>query len=179
MGPVTGSGVYRKLSAAPLQLKLHPYGQGMLNTITRAEMVALLVGMKKCRLDADECIATDSKCCMQKMAKQLRSPSSSLMIDDCHRHLAKAIDDELLQRARNRVTTTVVKVKSHIGIHGIELADRLANEAAEECSKGRAFACDISKDFTEPFKDKLATAQAQAADSRGNHNHQGTCQRLR
>ncbi len=41
MGPVTGSGVYSKLSTAHLNLKGHPYGQGMLNTITRAEMVAL------------------------------------------------------------------------------------------------------------------------------------------
>ncbi len=67
---------------------------------------------------------------MQKMAKQLRSPS--LMIDDCYRQLAKEIDDEFVQRARKRVTTTVMKVKSHIGIHGNEMADRLANEAAEE-----------------------------------------------
>ncbi len=35
------------------------------------------------------------------------------------------------------------------------MADRLANEAAEECSKGRAFDYDISKDFIEPFKDKF------------------------
>ena len=36
VGTVTGSGVYRQASTA-LQLKVHPYGQGMLNTINRAE----------------------------------------------------------------------------------------------------------------------------------------------
>ena len=40
-GLVTGSGIYRKLCSAPLSLRVKPYGEGMLNTINRAELVAI------------------------------------------------------------------------------------------------------------------------------------------
>ncbi len=40
IGLVTGSGVYREHKHAHLSLKVHPYEQGMLNTINRAEPVA-------------------------------------------------------------------------------------------------------------------------------------------
>ncbi len=99
----------------------------MLNKITRAEMVAMLVPKETAQTqtpglpDADECTATDSECCMQKMAEQLRSPS--LIIDDCQRQSAKASDDEVRQRARHGVATTVVKVKSHTGIYGSEMGE--------------------------------------------------------
>ena len=45
IGIATGSGVYRKLNTAYLKLKVHPYRQGMLNTINRAELVAILVAL--------------------------------------------------------------------------------------------------------------------------------------
>ena len=48
-----------------------------------------------------------------------------------------------------------MKVKSRIGIPGNEMADRLANEAAEECMKARQFDCDVSQEYCEPFKDKF------------------------
>ncbi|DBB13453.1 TPA: hypothetical protein ACH3X3_004896 [Trebouxia sp. C0006] len=43
IGLVTGSGVYREHKHAHLSLKVHPYEQGMLKTINRAELVALLI----------------------------------------------------------------------------------------------------------------------------------------
>lgn len=71
VGLVTGSGIYRKLLSAPLSLSVKPYGQGMLNTINKAELIAILVALKRCRPDMNECIATDSRCSMQKIAKHL------------------------------------------------------------------------------------------------------------
>ena len=79
-GLVTGLGVYRKLCSATLSLRVKPHGEGMLNTITRAELIGILVALKECRPDMHECIATDSRCSMQKVAKHLKLPS----VDDCH-----------------------------------------------------------------------------------------------
>ncbi len=165
IGIVTGSGVYREHKHAHLSLKVHPSGQGMLNTINRAELVALLIALRHCRPGVTESIATDSKCSMQKIGMHLRSPSST--VDDCHRPLLEAIGHELMQRARVGDETVLLKVKSHIGIHGNEMADKLANEAADECRMGKQFDYDLSDDYTQPFKDKYwmqQTTQVQTAE---------------
>ena len=152
-GTVTGSGVYRQAPAAALQLKVHPIGQGMLNTINRAELVAILVALQECRPYEDECIATDSRCSMQKINKHLRAPAQTK--DDCHRPLLQAITKLIVERAKTGLTTKIMKVKSHKGIHGNEMADKLANEAAEECTKARQFDRDVLQEYCEPFKDKF------------------------
>ncbi len=90
---------------------------------------------------------------MQKIGMHLRSPSST--VDDCHRPLLEAIGHELLQRAQAGDETILLKVKLHIGIHGNEMADKLANEAADECCMGRHFDYDLSNDYTQPFRDKF------------------------
>ena len=151
LGLITGSGIYRRSSTAPLQLRVKPYGTGMLNTINRAELVAILVALRTCRPDQEECIATDSKCSMQKIARHLRDPASTR--NDCHRPLVHEICKLLLQRARAGVRTDIVKVKSHIGIHGNEMADKLANEAAE--ARDMHWDFDLSHDFSEPFRDNF------------------------
>ena len=48
-----------------------------------------------------------------------------------------------------------MEVKSHTGIHGHEMADKLGNEAAEECTKARQFDRDVLQEYCEPFKDKF------------------------
>ncbi len=125
----------------------------MLNTINRAELTALLIAVRHCRPGVKESIATDSKCSLQKIGMHLRSPSST--VDDCHRSLFEAIGHEIMQRAQAGDETVLLKLKSHIGIHGNEMADKLASEAADECSMSRQFIYDLSNDYTHPFKDKL------------------------
>ena len=56
---------------------------------------------------------------MQKIAKHLRLPSAT--VDDCHRPLLEEIVRLIVQTARAGVQTTIVKVKSHIGINGHEV----------------------------------------------------------
>ena len=75
--------------------------------------------------------------------------------DDCHQPLLQAITTLIVKRAKAGLITKIMKVKSHIGIHGKEMADKLANEAAEECTKARHFDRDVSQEYCEPFKDKF------------------------
>jgi len=115
--------------------------------------VALLIAVRHCRPGVKESIATDSKCSMEKIGMHLRSPSST--VDDCHRPLLEAIGHEIMQRAQAGDET--ILLKSHIGIHGNEMADKLANEAAD----------DLSNDYTQLFKDKFwfqHTIQVQTAE---------------
>ncbi|DBB05711.1 TPA: hypothetical protein ACH3X1_016702 [Trebouxia sp. C0004] len=113
---VTGSGVYREHEHAHLSLKVHPYEQGMLNTINRAELVARLIAVRHCRPGVKESIATDSKCSMQKVGMHLRSPS--LTVENCHRPLLEAIGHEIMQLAKAGDETILLKVIPHVGIHG-------------------------------------------------------------
>ena len=107
-GTITGSGVYRQAPAAALQLKVHPIGQGMLNTIDRVELVAILVALQECRPYENECIATDSRCSMQKMNKHLRAPAQTK--DDCHQPLLQAITSLIVDQAKTGLTTKIMKV---------------------------------------------------------------------
>ena len=90
---------------------------------------------------------------MQKINKHLRAPAQTK--DDCHRPLLQAITNLIVERAKAGLITKIMKVKSHIGIHGNEMADKLASEAAEECTKARHFDCDVSHEYCESFKDKF------------------------
>ncbi|KAL3153404.1 hypothetical protein ABBQ38_011742 [Trebouxia sp. C0009 RCD-2024] len=49
VGLVTGSGIYRKLCSAPVSLRVEPYGEGVLNTMNRAELMATLMAHRECR----------------------------------------------------------------------------------------------------------------------------------
>lgn len=69
--------------------------------------------------------------------------------------MLEAIVALVLGRGQTGRLTRIRKVKSHLGMHGNEMADKLANEAAEECMKARQFDCDVSRNFCNPFSNKL------------------------
>ena len=92
----------------------------ILHSNARATIQSIYVALQECRPDHDEVIATDSKCSMDKIAKHMRDPT--LTVNDIHRPMLQAITELLVQRASNSVKTTLMKVKSHIGIQGNEQA---------------------------------------------------------
>ena len=70
---------------------------------------------------------------MQKICEQLHSPHQTE--DYCHQSMLEAIVATVVGRGQTGRLTRITKVKSHIGMHSNEMADKLANEAAEECIK--------------------------------------------
>ena len=48
-----------------------------------------------------------------------------------------------------------MKVTSHIGIKGNEMADKLANQAAHHAATDGNFIMDVSQDHLEDFEDKF------------------------
>ena len=70
--------------------------------------------------------------------------------------MLQVITSLIVDRAKTGLTTKIMKVKSYIGIHGNEMADKLAESdaAAEECKKARQFDRDVphAQEYCEPFK---------------------------
>lgn len=128
---------------------MHLYGPSMLNTINRAKLVVLLIALRHCRPGGKESIATDSKRSLQKIGMHLRS------VKDCHRPLLEAIGLEIMPRALAVDETILFQGKSHIGIHGNGMADKLANEAADECCMSPHFDYAFTNDYTQPFRDNF------------------------
>ena len=94
---------------------------------------------------------------MQKISKQSHAPHH--IKNGCHQPMPEAIVALVVGRAQAGRLTRIMKVTSHIGIHGNEMADKLANEAAEECIKARQFDHDVSQESCNPFKHNLRVQQ--------------------
>ena len=69
-------------------------------------------------------LQTDSKAYMQVTHKQIHYPSGNQL--SIHRVLLEDLTVRLLERAAAGLHTTLLEVKSHIGIEGNETADKLA-----------------------------------------------------
>ena len=136
-GTIIGSGAF--CNRGNIRLKIAPCGMGPTNTIMRAELIAIYAVLHHPSTVSTRCtIATDSKAAMHAIHKQIHNPRGNQY--NTHKELLKAIALALLRRAQNGLCTEIIKVKSHIGIEGNEVADKLANAAREPD------ACDVSYD---------------------------------
>lgn len=141
---LTGSGVYGWKDGSEVHTRIKPSKPSPVHTIIRAELSAMLFALDYWCEQEDLVMATDSACAMQTVREHLQGPES-------HRYhkLFQAICDKILLHAQERQHTSLVKVKSHIGIRGNELADDLAVKATKEWDT------DLSEHHTEPFNDMV------------------------
>ena len=136
-GTMIGSRAYCR--GKNVSLRIAPCGDGPCNTITRAQLVATYAVLCHVQADVGDCIiATDRKASMQAIHKHIHNPRGNQL--NTHKTLLDAIAAELHLRALRGLHTST-RVKSHIGIVGNEMADKLANEAQD------AAACDLTYDI--------------------------------
>ena len=142
-GHCIGAGVYCR--DHNINLKVDPCGRSATNTITRAELVAILAAVQQ--METQDCtIATDSLASMFMINNALRSFGRTS--ESPHSELLKVIAQVILSRAKLGLETSLLKVKSHIGVQGNEMADQLANAArdSEQCSISIAIGSDAFND---------------------------------
>ena len=104
-----------------INLKVDPCGRSATNTITRAELVAILAALQQ--METQGCtLATDSLASMFMINNALRSFSSTS--ESPHSELLNVIAQVMLSTAKLGLKTSLLKVKSHIGVQGNEMADQ-------------------------------------------------------
>ena len=144
---LTGSGVYGWKGGSEVHKKIKPSKPGPVHTINRAELIAILFALDHWCEQEDLVIATDSACAMQAIKEHLQNPEAHRYHK--HKRLFQAISNKILPHARDSQHTSWVKVKSHIGIRGNELADALAVAATKEWD------IDFSEHHTAPLDDMI------------------------
>ena len=126
-GRLVGAAVYRTSDGR--QFLINPCGKGVTNTINRAELSAIYHVFADISDPTDDVlIFTDSQVSIQLINRILRRPDTETGM---HKELLLRIATLILQRAQSGHHTSILKVKSHIGIVGNEAADRAAKAAAD------------------------------------------------
>ena len=115
----------------PTIFKVHPNGKGYTNTITRAELSAILAALTTnglTKTNETVHIFTDSLCSIHLIHRILNSPHT---LTECkHRDTLERIIWALKERAEGGAHTYIYKVKSHAGCEGNNTVDKAAKEAA-------------------------------------------------
>ena len=142
---LTGSGIYGFKDGTEVRIRVRPSKPSPVHTINRAEMIAIHEALRHWEQCDIVNIATDSANAMKNINKQLRNPQKHNK--HVYKNLLEAIAKLLLSRARQGLFTSLLKVKSHIGIHGNEIADQLAGEATE------SWEIHMSNQLVEPYND--------------------------
>jgi ribonuclease HI len=119
-----------------------PNGQRETNTITRAELGAILAALQHASTLASACcqsiaLFTDSLASLFLIQRVLRAPTS--LLESKHLLLLQAIRSTVLARTRAGLHTLFCKVKAHTGVKYNELADATAAEAGQDPS-----ACNVT-----------------------------------
>ena len=156
---LAGAGVYTMKDGDEVRIKIRPSKPGPVHTINRAELIAIYMALDQWREDSNLVIATDSANAMKGINRQLRNPQQ--LKYHVHKYLLKAIGDVLIERARLGLQSSIIKVKSHIGVQGNTIADAVAGEATASAE------IDLSGEHTEPYKD-MAWLRRVEKDQEGN-----------
>ena len=133
-----GAGIYSiGPDGAETTIRLNPSAKkAYMNTITKAELEAIYFAIDSERISPETLhIYTDSLASIHLISQAIRSPTWSLLTENKHAALLTRIQAALIARSQNNAHTHIYKVRSHTGVHGNEMADRAANEAAKEPSK--------------------------------------------
>ena len=113
-------------------------GQGPTNTITRAELMAILQALQLS--PPPSCVASDSAVALALISKCAMAPGPWLR-EHKHRDLLLAIDAAIAARPADLPAVELVKVTSHSGVVGNDMADIGAGAAAAgDAASGSAHA---------------------------------------
>ena len=123
-GQRIGAGVY--CAELSMQLKINPCGIAATNTITRAKLMAIYAALQE--VGPHDCTtATDSLASIFSINRALRD--DPCYYESPHAVLLTEIAKLILHRSQLNLRTAMIKVKSHTGVQGNDMADQLANAA--------------------------------------------------
>jgi ribonuclease HI len=110
------------------ELLVDPAGQGLTNTINRAELSAIQAALMHIPRHQAAHILTDSLASIQMIGNKIYRPTTQF--GHCNKDTLQDIIDLLHERGTCNSHTTIGKIKAHIGCEGNELADQAAKHAA-------------------------------------------------
>ena len=130
---LVGAAVWRATGGpggGPVSWLIHPGGVGPTNTINRAEGAAVFTTLWMILEDEEPAVIfTDSQWVIHMLRRAIWEPHT--LIGNLHYQLLIDTGRRIVQRAKEGIHTSILKVKAHSGITGNEEADQAAKAAAQ------------------------------------------------